>query len=72
MFMLGPKASGKTKIATNLADRTNMTHIFFDKFIADNELGQEDDETVTMALIQRLSKELKPRVILENFPQNVF
>ena len=72
MFMLGPKASGKTDIATNLANRTNMTHINFDKFIADNELSQEDDETVTMSLIQKLAKEIKPRVILENFPKNVF
>ena len=72
MFILGPKASGKTMIAQNLADRTNMTHINFEEFIKSNDLGDEDDETVTMSLIKRLSQEIKPRVILENFPQNTF
>jgi adenylate kinase family enzyme len=72
MMILGPKASGKSKIAENLAERTNMTHINFDDFVKENEFSQEDDETVTMALIKKLSTELKPRVILENFPQNEF
>jgi adenylate kinase family enzyme len=72
MMVLGPKASGKSKIAENLAERTNMAHINFDDFVEENELAQEDDETVTMALIKKLSTEIKPRVILENFPQNTF
>jgi adenylate kinase len=70
MFVLGPKCSGKSEIAKNLADRTNMTHIVFDDFVKENDLADEDDETVTMALIKRLSIEIKPRVVLENFPQN--
>jgi adenylate kinase family enzyme len=72
MMILGPKASGKSKIAENLAERTNMTHINFDDFVKQNDFSNEDDETVTMALIKRLSTELMPRVILENFPQNEF
>lgn len=69
---MGPKASGKTFIAQNLADRTNMNLINFDEFVLSNGLTDHDDEYVTMALIDKLSKEVKPRVILENFPQNVY
>ena len=65
---MGPKASGKTFIAQNLADRTNMNLINFDEFVSSNGLTDHDDEYVTMALIDNLSKEVKPRVILENFP----
>lgn len=72
MFMLGPHASGKTHIGSNLAERTNMNLINFDDFIVSNNLADADDETVTSALIQKLSKEVKPRVILENFPQNIY
>jgi shikimate kinase len=34
MFMLGPKASGKTKIAQEVSQRSNMTHIDFNDFVA--------------------------------------
>lgn len=70
--MLGPKASGKTTIATNLSERTNMGLVNFNEFVEKSGLDSTDDEAVTMALIDKLSKEIKPRVILENFPQNVF
>lgn len=72
MFVLGPIASGKTFIATNLAERTNMNMINFDDFVIENGLEDADDEESTMALISFLSKEVKPRVILENFPKNAF
>ena len=72
MFMLGPKASGKSTIARNMASRTNMRHINFDSFVAENNLVDADDETVTMELIQALAKEQMPRVIIESFPRNVF
>jgi hypothetical protein len=49
-----------------------MTHINFNDFIDENDLAEEDDETITMSLIKRLSVEIMPRVILENFPQNTF
>lgn len=72
MFILGPIASGKTFIATILAERTNMNMINFDEFIIENGLEDADDETACMALISALSKEVKPRVVLENFPKNAF
>jgi broad-specificity NMP kinase len=68
MFVLGPIASGKTFIATNLAERTNMNLINFDEWVVEKGLQDADDETTCMALISVLSKEVKPRVILENFP----
>ena len=49
-----------------------MAHIDFPKFLCENGLEGKDDETVTCALIKRLSEELKPRVLLESFPQNEF
>ena len=36
------------------------------------KLDGEDDETVTMALIKQMSKELAPRILLEDFPQTEF
>jgi len=72
MFIVGPKAAGKTCIAENLAARTNMKHINFKKFVEENGLKQADDEKVCMDLIQHLSKVQQPRVILESFPQNLF
>jgi len=72
MFILGPKASGKTIIAESLAERTNMNLINFNEFIESNGLADAEDEVITMALIEKLSKEVKPRVILENFPQNAY
>jgi len=68
MFIMGPKAAGKTMIAQNLSERTNMNLINFNEFVSSNGFDDADDETVTMALIDKLSKEVKPRVILENFP----
>jgi cytidylate kinase len=68
MFIIGPKASGKSKIAEDMAARSNMNHINFSEFIDQNGLKGKDDETVTHELIQALSKEMYPRVIIENFP----
>ena len=50
--MIGPKASGKTTLGNALCERTNMKLINFNDFIADNCLTDENDETVTMALIK--------------------
>jgi shikimate kinase len=33
MFIIGPKASGKSKIAEDMAARSNMNHINFNEFI---------------------------------------
>ncbi len=72
MFIVGPKAAGKTCIAENLAARTNMKHININQFVEEKGLKQADDEQLCMALIQHLSKVQEPRVILESFPQNLF
>jgi hypothetical protein len=45
-----------------------MNFINFDEFIQSNGLGGKDDETLCMALLKALSEEIRPRVILENFP----
>ena len=51
MFMLGQKGSGKSAIAGAMADRSNMKHISFPKWVVDNGLEEDDDETVCLALI---------------------
>lgn len=55
-----------------MADRTNMKHLDYLKWIQENGLEDEDDETACLKLIQALAEEQKPRVMLESFPQNVF
>jgi guanylate kinase len=70
--MIGPKASGKTTLGNALCERTNMKLVNFNEFIEKNGLCDEDDETVTVALIKSLSQELAPRVLLEDFPQTEF
>ena len=45
-----------------------MKLINFTDFLKEKKLRGKDDETVTMALIQEIMKEVKPRVIIENFP----
>jgi len=71
MFVLGPKGSGKTTIAKNLSERTNAAFINFLEFKKANGLQEADDEESVLKLIQTLAGELKPRVVLENFPQNL-
>ena len=66
--IIGPKASGKTTLGNALCERTNMKLVNFNDFVSDNKLDGEDDETVTMALIKQMSKELAPRILLEDFP----
>ena len=39
-FVIGPKASGKSTIAKNLASRTNMVHIDFDQWTEENGLEE--------------------------------
>ena len=68
MFVIGPKASGKTQVGQNIADRTNMNLINFNDFVQSNGLRGKGDEEMTMALINSLSKEVLARVILESFP----
>ena len=48
MFVLGQKASGKSAVATKMAERTNMKHLDFLKWIQENGLEDEDDETACL------------------------
>lgn len=70
--MVGPQASGKTTLGNKLSERTNMKLLNFQDFINEKGLKDADDETVTTALIHRLTQEISPRVLLEDFPQTEF
>jgi adenylate kinase family enzyme len=48
-----------------------MKLIDFNDYLKKNGLTGQDDETVTASLIQSLVQETIPRIVLENFPQNV-
>jgi adenylate kinase family enzyme len=72
MFMLGPKASGKTSIANLMVQRTNAKLIDFTHFISSNGLEGQDDETIVTEFLKHLGSQTTPRLILENFPQNQF
>ena len=48
-----------------------MKHIDFVEYIKENGLKGKDDEQMTLHLIHNLSKEIMPRIVLENFPQNI-
>mmetsp|Transcript_7196 Transcript_7196/g.12143 ORF Transcript_7196/g.12143 Transcript_7196/m.12143 type:complete len:98 (-) Transcript_7196:2099-2392(-) len=72
MLIVGPKSSGKTMISQTLSKRTNMDHIVMEEFIASEGLSEANDEDVCLRLLSKLSNLHKPRVIIENFPQNLF
>ena len=71
-FVIGPKGSGKTSLGQALCKRTNMASIRFGNFVRFRGLDQADDETKVLALINQLAKEIKPRVLIEDFPKNAF
>jgi adenylate kinase family enzyme len=71
-FMLGPKASGKSTLGKALASRTNMKFLDFEEFIRANGLVGKKDEFITQELIKAMINEASPRVLIKNFPQNVF
>jgi len=72
MFMLGPKACGKTSVANGMAARTNTQHIDFNHWVATQGLEGQDDETVVSSFISHLAQQHGRRLMLENFPQNEF
>ena len=51
MFVLGQKGSGKSTVAKKMAERTNMKHLDYSKWIEENGLEDEDDETTCLKLI---------------------
>ena len=70
-FIVGPKGSGKSTVAKELALRTNMTVLNFDHFLksSDFDINDYDDEEATLALIKYLVNETNPRILLEDFPR---
>jgi len=70
--IIGPKASGKTRLGEALCDRTNMKMLNYNDFVCKESLEDVDEEAKTMALIKRLSEELSPRILIEDFPQSEF
>ena len=64
--------SGKSTIGVALAQRTNAKLVKFDSFVKESGLDGSDDDTIVLALIQSLSNEISPRVIIENFPQTKY
>jgi adenylate kinase family enzyme len=71
-FMIGPKGSGKSTVATELANRTNMIVLRFDHFLKSKgfDVNDFDDEEATMSLVNHLVHETNPRVLIEDFPRN--
>lgn len=71
-FMIGPKISGKGTLAGELAKRSNAKKISFTNFCQENDLVDKDDDTMVLALINQLSQEICPRVIITDFPQTAY
>ena len=71
-LILGIKGSGKTTVAKDLCERTNAAYLNFLDFAAREDMQDIDEEELVGKLIQALAEEPKPRVVMENFPQNLF
>lgn len=50
-FLNGPKGSGKTTVGKQLAEKTNMEVLNFDKFIKNQKMQGKDDEAKVFKLI---------------------
>ena len=66
--IVGPRGSGKTKLGTQLAERTNMELLNFSDFLRTHGKNDADDEAKTQALIHYLQGAIAPRFLLEDFP----
>ena len=69
-FILGPPRSGKKTLGAQLAERTNMTDLYFEKYLSQKNLNGKDDETIVNSLIHHLVNQASPRVLIYDFPQN--
>lgn len=72
LFVIGPKASGKTTVSQHLCNRTCGTHIDFNRFLLDFGLYDKDDELKTQKFIEFLASLHSRRVVIEGFPNNSF
>lgn len=68
-FLIGPKGAGKSHVAHELAARTNMEVLNYEVFLQASGLSGADDEEATLALVNRMSQETAPRILLEDFPR---
>jgi hypothetical protein len=66
--LIGPKVSGKTTLGQAIAERTNAKLLKFGQFLKESKLEGSDDNTVVLALIQKLALEISPRIIITDFP----
>lgn len=71
-FVIGPKISGKATLGSALAERTNAKLLKFGQFVKEQGLEDKDDDTVVLALINQLSKEISPRVVIADFPRTAY
>lgn len=71
-FMIGPMCSGKTTLGVELSKRTNSKSINFDKFVSERGIEDSSDDAKIMALVQELSQEICPRVLIEDFPKTCY
>jgi adenylate kinase family enzyme len=69
-FIIGPPKSGKKNLGQALAERTNMSQLFFDQFLSENSLNGKSDEAIVNSLIKYLVDQPATRVLLYEFPQN--
>jgi len=53
--LIGPKVSGKTTLGQAVAERTNAKLLKFGQFVKESKLEGSDDNTVVLALIQKLA-----------------
>jgi adenylate kinase family enzyme len=58
MFVIGPKACGKSTICANMAARTNMKHIDYAEWKKESGNKDADDEEGTQKLIESLAHEI--------------
>jgi len=70
-FLIGQKAAGKSTVGSCLAKKTNMSLMKFNDFVKKNNLQNSDDETITLSLIKTILGCVSPRILIENFPQNI-
>ena len=68
-FALGPHKSGKSTLAKQLCERTNMSLLDFNKFLSDKSLQSASEEDQVRALISYLADTASTRVLIEEFPQ---
>ena len=71
-WIMGPTISGKATLGAELAKRTNAKLLRFSDFLKEHGLEKSNDDTVVLALIHQLTMETQPRVLIADFPKNIY